>query len=262
MPTALIVEDEPEANKLLSMLVRLRGYQSESAHSGAEAEAALRRHTPDVVFLDLMLPDTSGYEICRALKSRRETSLVPVVIVSARLADENRERCYQSGALHFVPKPYMPDEIFEALSAAEVWRHDNARPDASGSLGLGDGDESVARELVRLRSLLTAHTTLDEPEVLGVVDVLRSIADDAHEWGCRHQVGRVATAAFRLLPDRVVVTVHDESGWFAGGALSEATRLDPGLDRTFDEVNPDESGQATVLVKRFAPSGASPMPPL
>ena len=68
MPTALIVEDEPEANKLLSMLVQLRGYQTESALDGAAALDHLRRQAFDVIFLDLMLPDIDGYDVCRALK--------------------------------------------------------------------------------------------------------------------------------------------------------------------------------------------------
>ncbi len=72
MPTALIVEDEPEANKLLAMLVQLRGYQTESALDGAAAIDHLRKHVPDVIFLDLMLPDIDGYEICRTLKASGE----------------------------------------------------------------------------------------------------------------------------------------------------------------------------------------------
>ena len=69
MPTsALIVEDEPEANKLLAMLVQLRGYQTESALDGAQALDHLRSRTPDVIFLDLMLPDVDGYDICRVIE--------------------------------------------------------------------------------------------------------------------------------------------------------------------------------------------------
>ena len=76
MPTALIVEDEPEANKLLGMLVRLRGFQIRSAFTGKEALRQVEAALPDVVFLDLMLPDLNGYEICRVLKSAKETSLL------------------------------------------------------------------------------------------------------------------------------------------------------------------------------------------
>lgn len=77
MPTALIVEDEPEANKLLAMLLQLRGYQTVSAYRGAEALEKIREHAPDVVFLDLMLPDMDGYDVCRSLQSARPVSVIP-----------------------------------------------------------------------------------------------------------------------------------------------------------------------------------------
>ena len=115
MPTALIVEDEPQANKLLAMLVQLHGYTTESAFTGQEALDKVRAHVPDVVFLDLMLPDLDGYEVCRALKASGVTSQVPVVIVTARIAAENRIESFDAGADDYVPKPYTPDQIFNAL---------------------------------------------------------------------------------------------------------------------------------------------------
>ena len=77
MPTALIVEDEPEANHLLAMLVQLRGYRTDSAYTGGEALEKVRSQPPDIVFLDLMLPDINGYEVCKSIKARRTTSLHP-----------------------------------------------------------------------------------------------------------------------------------------------------------------------------------------
>jgi DNA-binding response OmpR family regulator len=116
MPTALIVEDEPEANRLLSMLIQLRGYRTESAFTGRQALEMAQGEPPDIVFLDLMLPDKSGYDVCRELKSRRETSDVPVVIVTARLEGEARARSAQAGANEYVCKPYTPDQIFTTLA--------------------------------------------------------------------------------------------------------------------------------------------------
>src|SRR3954463_7888531 len=98
MPTALIVEDEPEANKLLAMLVRLRGYQTDSAFTGNEALEKVRGGRPDVGFLDLMPPDLSGVEVCRAMRSDPATSLIPVVVVTARPPDRGREESYRAGA--------------------------------------------------------------------------------------------------------------------------------------------------------------------
>src|SRR4051812_44004676 len=103
MPSALIVEDEPEANKLLSMLVQLRGYETESAFTGGEALELADRQRPDIVFLDLMLPDANGYDVLRALKGNRKTNPIPVVMVTARIAAENREMSYRVGASDYVP---------------------------------------------------------------------------------------------------------------------------------------------------------------
>lgn len=123
MPTALIVEDEPEANRLLAMIVQLRGYRTRSAFTGGEALAAMNDpEPPDVVFLDLMLPDTNGYDVCRQIKSAQGSREIPVVMVTARLADEGRARSEQVGADGFIPKPYTPSQIFDALTTADEIR--------------------------------------------------------------------------------------------------------------------------------------------
>src|SRR5258708_28603689 len=80
------------------------------------------RVRPDIVFLDLMLPDVNGYDVCRALKGSRPTSAIPVAIVTARLAAENRVQGFRVGATDYIPKPYTPDQIFWAMTKADDWR--------------------------------------------------------------------------------------------------------------------------------------------
>ena len=166
MRTALIVEDEPEANKLLSMLVQLHGYATESAFTGSEALEKVRNHVPDVVFLDLMLPDLDGYEVCRALKSSGTTSQVPIVIVTARIAAENRIESFHAGADDYVPKPYTPDQIFEALDQSNARGRESTAPLIEGEVVLdGRDDGETLRRLARLRGLLLARSGL-EPEAI------------------------------------------------------------------------------------------------
>lgn len=118
MPRVLIVEDEPEANRLLCMLVELKGFQTEAAHDGAQALEIVERDPPDLIFLDLMLPDVDGLALCRRFKSLRNSAKTPVVIVTARLADENRVQSFAAGADDFISKPYLPEQIFQALETA------------------------------------------------------------------------------------------------------------------------------------------------
>ncbi len=122
MPTALIVDDEVKANDLLARILKLRGYATRSEFTGETAIEAVESQPFDVVFLDLMLPDIDGYEVCRRIKERPETRGTPVVMVSAALADENRERGIQAGADGYIPKPYTPNQIFDALESADALR--------------------------------------------------------------------------------------------------------------------------------------------
>ena len=129
MPTALIVDDEVKANDLLARILKLRGYSTRSEFTGETAIEAVESQPFDVVFLDLMLPDIDGYEVCRRIKERPESRGTPVVMVSAALADENRERGIEAGADGYIPKPYTPNQIFDALESADALRR--AREDGT-----------------------------------------------------------------------------------------------------------------------------------
>lgn len=232
MPTALIVEDEAEANKLLSLIVQMRGYHTESAFSGDEALAMAESSRPDIVFLDLMLPDTNGLEVCRALKSKPETSLVPVVIVTARLEAENRAECFQIGAQLFVPKPYTPNQIFDALASADAWiRELDCCPD-EGSFIL-DGPANRAQAFSRLRCLLTARTPLAK-SALEIVDAVDRAASN----------GKSLTYAIR--PDRLEITLER-------AALDETpdAQTAPSLRAAFDTVTFDQDAMNIKLIKYY-----------
>ena len=68
-----------------------------------------------------MLPDINGYEVCKILKSSKGTSLIPLVIVTARIAAENRIESFCLGADDYIAKPYTPDQIFQAVEQALRW---------------------------------------------------------------------------------------------------------------------------------------------
>lgn len=252
MPTALIVEDEPEANKLLALLVQMRGYRTRSAFTGGEALESIRAEQPDIVFLDLMLPDGNGYDVCRALKNRRETSLIPVVMVTARLAQENREHSFQLGASEFVPKPYTPDQIFEALATADAWKRELEHHPDAGRIELGPDDGlALAREAGQLSSLLHARTPLTESEVDQIVAALQALGRRAADFACGRKVSRAATVDFRIKADHLSLTIQGDAGWLPGSEFHHGP-LDGATAEVFGEVRRDESGRELVLIRRFA----------
>ena len=252
MPTALIVEDEPVANKLLAMLVQLRGYRTESAFDGREALDKVDRHPPDVVFLDLMLPDVSGYDVCAALKTRKSTALIPVLMVTARIADENRARSHALGAERYIAKPYTPDQIFEALDEVDAWRKADEDRKPAGEVPFDAAEPcETLRNLARLHNRLLGLTTLDVGPAAAVAVALQSLALAAEAWGRASGVRSVATLAYRLSDDGLEVTVRDLSGWFGDDPVSPSGPLGTAA-AAFDEVRSDPSRNAIVMIKRFA----------
>ena len=253
MPKALIVEDEPEANELLAMLVQLRGYQTDSAFTGREALNKVERARPDLIFLDLMLPDINGYDVCRTLKASRGTSAIPVVMVTARLAAENRLKGFRLGATEYVAKPYTPDQIFEAMARADAWSRRLAEGEAEGTIPL-DARCDVAHllEISRLRSLLLEQTALSEDDGRALDQVLVEVATRAVDWGGRGGHGLVASFHYRRDRDAVAITLRDESGWFADDSPRKPEGLGGLIARgRFDEVACNESAGQVVMTRRF-----------
>lgn len=253
MPTALIVEDEPEANHLLSMLIQLRGYRTDSAYTGGEALEKVRDVSPDIVFLDLMLPDINGYEVCRTLKTKKTTSLIPVVMVTARVAAENRLQSFRVGADDYIPKPYTPDQIFQAMDVADAWRRDVERDETHGEIRIGARDDGESlRQIAQLRSLLVARTPLDLDSVGRIGVTLSEIAADAGSWGRNRELDLVALIDYQLLTDRLALTLNEESGWLKQGLVLRENRWSRWLNEArFDEIIIEDSGNRVKFVKKF-----------
>ena len=107
----LIVEDEPAQVEVLRYNLEKNGYRTSVAHVGEEALMLAEEEEPDLVILDWMLPDISGIEICRRLKSQPKTRSLPVIMLTARGEEDDRIRGLESGADDYVVKPYSPAEM-------------------------------------------------------------------------------------------------------------------------------------------------------
>lgn len=110
-PTVLIVEDEPAQRDILAYNLESEGYQVTRAENGEEALILIKEETPDLIVLDWMLPNVSGIEVCRQLKTRQETRTVPIIMLSARSEEVDRVRGLETGADDYVVKPYSVGEL-------------------------------------------------------------------------------------------------------------------------------------------------------
>ena len=111
MPAILIVDDERDLLSLLDFNLRQAGFETLLAASGQEALQQLRRRVPDLVLLDVMLPDVSGTEICRGLKSDPRTKHVPVMMLTAKGEEVDKVVGFELGADDYVTKPFSVREL-------------------------------------------------------------------------------------------------------------------------------------------------------
>ena len=110
-PVILIVEDEPAQREVLSYNFAAEGFSVTTAENGEEALLLVGEVQPDIIVLDWMLPNVSGIEVCRRLKSRAETRAIPVIMLSARSEEVDRVRGLETGADDYVIKPYSIVEL-------------------------------------------------------------------------------------------------------------------------------------------------------
>jgi len=111
----LVVDDEPHIVRTLTINLRARDYDVESAGDGRSALQIMEERTPDVIVLDLGLPDMDGLEVLRRV---RETSTVPVVVLSARQESDDKVEALDAGADDYVTKPFGMDEFLARVRAA------------------------------------------------------------------------------------------------------------------------------------------------
>ena len=125
----LIVEDEPDIRDLLVFHLVREGYQVTQSRSGAEALRLARATPPDLVLLDLMLPEMDGLEVCRRLRQDPATMALPIVMLTARGDEVDRVLGLELGADDYVVKPFSPRELVARIRA--VLRR--ARPPAGAA---------------------------------------------------------------------------------------------------------------------------------
>jgi phosphate regulon transcriptional regulator PhoB len=125
----LVVEDEPDIRSLVVHHLEREGFQCRTAGTGNEAVRSALARPPDLVILDLMLPELDGLEVCRRLRREPATAAVPIVMLTAKGDEVDRVVGLEMGADDYVSKPFSPKELLARVRA--VLRRTRPVPDAS-----------------------------------------------------------------------------------------------------------------------------------
>lgn len=115
MSKILIIDDDSETIKLLESIIQLDGHETSAVQESKNAIQAVETYTPDLVLLDIMMPEINGIAICKLIKSNPSLSKIKVMMVSALSDDGTKRDSFNAGADQFVTKPILPKVLTQQI---------------------------------------------------------------------------------------------------------------------------------------------------
>jgi diguanylate cyclase (GGDEF)-like protein len=115
-PRVLILDDDPSITDLLSEILKVEGYEVMSSNSPKDMLFVSRQFLPDILLLDIMMPELDGYDVCEFFKRDAQLKFTRIIVLTARDDRESRVRCYKAGADLFLPKPFEIDELRQIVA--------------------------------------------------------------------------------------------------------------------------------------------------
>lgn len=271
--TVLIVDDERDTNDILASLVKARDFVPVQLFRGADVAAAVREHVPDLILLDLMLPDVDGFVICDQLKRNRETNLIPVIMVTALNDAKNFAAGVRVGANGYLTKPFTTEHLFDLMDKALAWRNEHEQRGTHGEINFDVRSEVTYLQQVNdMLSDLFAHTPLTERQVKDLRQAVMEMGGNAIEWGHRKNSELVLTIVYRIDPEAVTLIIRDQGPGFDPRQIPHAAsdedpighidvRNDLGIREggfgimlakgLVDEFRYNDKGNEVTLIKRF-----------
>lgn len=115
-PTVIYIEDDPEMINLVSVILVRRGYQVKGAHGGRQGLDMVIEEPPDLILLDLMMPDMDGWDVYQQLKANPKTNNIPVIVITAKAQSIDRVLGLQIAKVDdYLSKPFRPQELIESI---------------------------------------------------------------------------------------------------------------------------------------------------
>jgi DNA-binding response OmpR family regulator len=196
--TVLVVEDDLEINELLGeylSLENIKYLQATTGHSGIHQAASTH---PDAMILDLMLPDINGFEVAKSLTMKRATFDIPIVILSCMCQECDKLRGFAAGALYYMNKPFLPDDLLSTLRMALDWKNSLRTRKPEGTITLGDKETACARGINEMVADIFVQTELSDAAVGQIREAVETLADWAVQWNKENRSQTVVKVDYRI----------------------------------------------------------------
>jgi two-component system phosphate regulon response regulator PhoB len=155
----LVVDDEPDAVELICVNLRAAGYDVVTAGDGREALRQARAASPNLIILDLMLPEVDGLEVCKLLRRDPATRAIPIVMLTARASEIDRVLGLELGADDYVTKPFSPREL--VLRVKALLRRGQGREESPDQIRIGALLVDISKHQVTVQNKLISLTATE-----------------------------------------------------------------------------------------------------
>lgn len=222
--TVLIVEDEKNIVDILRFNLQREGYQTCEAYDGADGLAKARSENPDLILLDVMLPQMNGFDVCRTL--RQERNNVPVIILTAREEETDKVLGLELGADDYITKPFSMRELLARVKA-NIRRGEMAPPAPSGE---------------RESQMVRGRITVDRERMTVSKDgVPLDLSQREYELICF-----LASQPGKVFPREVLM----ERVWNYDGFVGDVRAVDVAIRRLREKVEDDPAAPTFIITRR------------
>ena len=164
--TVMIVDDQPANLEILRSMLSSNGYRVHSFPNGASALRLAKRKPPDLILLDITMPEKDGYQVAKELKANDETKEIPVLFISARTGTEDKLRAFSAGGQDYVTKPFQVDEVLARvathLSLRRLQRETTAYATRLEGMVAEKVEEISASQIATIRALAHLAESRDD----------------------------------------------------------------------------------------------------
>jgi len=202
----LVVEDDLEINELLGEYLALENLGYLKATTGQAGIHLAQTQHPDAIILDLMLPDVDGFEVARRLTGQRATYDVPVIILSCLCQDIDKEKGFKCGALSYLSKPFLPDDLLATLRQTLAWKAalPTRPPAGTALLGCANDAFASAKAFNQMAADLFARTNLSDQAVADIRAAMELLSTWAQQWRAEHPGAAKLRVDYQITPGGVV----------------------------------------------------------
>ncbi len=212
--TVLIVDDDLIINDMLKQVLEMEGYNVIQVVDGKSALSSVYKSYPDLIILDILLPDIDGYSICKFLKMERETNQIPIIMITGMNAMRNQLFGIRVGADEYIIKPFDMEFFTNKVHETISWKDKLNKYEKEIISFTLNSNLKYIEQLSTFLSISLNRKSISQNEINEIQSGLYEIVTNAIEWGNQFNESMLVQVNYELTAKSVTISVVDEGNGF------------------------------------------------